>query len=621
MHVNIAIPCYISPHADAEAADNLAVPASHILRAEARHWLRAGATVRISCPRAHLDNDDPLRVIISADPLPAHADVWALHAMPGAPLPIDPREIRHGIVVAHAHQLDTLPAELRAADIILANTPASHRWLLAQDAGQAHWIGMPAWPPVRDDERAARRAELRAQHNLTDDTTSLALVWLPDDAPAHAAAWADLWREAGAGQPAQAVTRNRLTAFLRDLPAADVCVVVGDDDVAQFAALAAAAWGIPVAVIGATDAYGWLTDTPASSVAARLAAWLGDPIQRSADGGALREATKPFLPPAWQARLSRLLQQALDHTVPLPALPPSPPQETANPGTMLDEYARLNSQADVMLRGYVVRSKAPVVGRLIAWVRRNLTSHLREPYLDPTLERQVAFNRAVVQALARLDGEIQKTGRAAVAGSDRWPAFTQQRASAYAQLVALIPPGARCHVAGTGDGALLAALRAVGIEPHGCDADPAAAIAAQVRGFAVRHMAPSDYLASLPARGCDAILLSVGLATPSPADTLLLCSAARRALRPGGRLAVLLEEPAMRDAAGNRAYERSIELRAVMQAAGFALIAAQTPAPGNERNTPSDEPARAGIEARLKQIERALFGPQVAPAWIVGRVD
>jgi hypothetical protein len=31
-----------------------------------------------------------------------------------------------------------------------------------------------------------------------------------------------------------------------------------------------------------------------------------------------------------------------------------------------------------------------------------LTSHLREPYLDPTLERQVAFNREVVQTLRRL---------------------------------------------------------------------------------------------------------------------------------------------------------------------------------------------------------------------------
>ncbi len=62
----------------------------------------------------------------------------------------------------------------------------------------------------------------------------------------------------------------------------------------------------------------------------------------------------------------------------------------------------LTSSADVMLRGYTVRSGLPLVGPLVAWVRRNLTSHLREPYLDPTLERQVAFNRRVARALASL---------------------------------------------------------------------------------------------------------------------------------------------------------------------------------------------------------------------------
>ncbi len=67
--------------------------------------------------------------------------------------------------------------------------------------------------------------------------------------------------------------------------------------------------------------------------------------------------------------------------------------------------ARLNvaeRQSDVMLRNYRVHSKAPLVGPLITWVRRNLTSHLREPYLDPTLERQVALNRDLVKALQEI---------------------------------------------------------------------------------------------------------------------------------------------------------------------------------------------------------------------------
>jgi glycosyltransferase involved in cell wall biosynthesis len=62
----------------------------------------------------------------------------------------------------------------------------------------------------------------------------------------------------------------------------------------------------------------------------------------------------------------------------------------------------LGQSADVMLRSYTVRSGLPVVGPLVAWIRRNLTSHLREPYLDPTLERQVAFNRRVAQAMEML---------------------------------------------------------------------------------------------------------------------------------------------------------------------------------------------------------------------------
>ncbi|MBN1138389.1 MAG: hypothetical protein JXM73_17505 [Anaerolineae bacterium] len=62
----------------------------------------------------------------------------------------------------------------------------------------------------------------------------------------------------------------------------------------------------------------------------------------------------------------------------------------------------IERQADIMLRGYQVRSRVPVLGPLIAWVRRNLTSHLREPYLDPILERQVAVNRALVVVLREL---------------------------------------------------------------------------------------------------------------------------------------------------------------------------------------------------------------------------
>jgi hypothetical protein len=52
-----------------------------------------------------------------------------------------------------------------------------------------------------------------------------------------------------------------------------------------------------------------------------------------------------------------------------------------------------------MIRGYVVHSRVPLVGRIIAWLRRNMTTHLREPYMDPMFERQVAFNRHMIQLM------------------------------------------------------------------------------------------------------------------------------------------------------------------------------------------------------------------------------
>jgi FkbM family methyltransferase len=92
-----------------------------------------------------------------------------------------------------------------------------------------------------------------------------------------------------------------------------------------------------------------------------------------------------------------LPDQPFPHVRSLPTA--TPERAAALAQARADELKWLDAAADVMQRGYVVRSNAPLVGPLIAWVRRNLTSHLREPYLDPTLERQVAFNREVAQAL------------------------------------------------------------------------------------------------------------------------------------------------------------------------------------------------------------------------------
>lgn len=117
---------------------------------------------------------------------------------------------------------------------------------------------------------------------------------------------------------------------------------------------------------------------------------------------------KEFSLEAYEAGWSKIVAEA---TVWLPEQAPTYRRALSSAATQraaaaaqaqATELKWLEKAADVMQRGYVVRSNAPLIGPLLAWVRRNLTSHLREPYLDPTLERQVAFNREVVNTLQRL---------------------------------------------------------------------------------------------------------------------------------------------------------------------------------------------------------------------------
>lgn len=62
-------------------------------------------------------------------------------------------------------------------------------------------------------------------------------------------------------------------------------------------------------------------------------------------------------------------------------------------------WAELQSMADIALRDYRIRSNVPVIGRLIEFIRFHLTSHVKEAYLDPIIERQVMFNYQVVRLL------------------------------------------------------------------------------------------------------------------------------------------------------------------------------------------------------------------------------
>ena len=86
----------------------------------------------------------------------------------------------------------------------------------------------------------------------------------------------------------------------------------------------------------------------------------------------------------------------------------------------------VRDRADVAMRDYAVHSRLPIVGPLVAWLRRNLTSHLREPYFDPIVERQVAFNREVStwmeQAVEQLEQFEERLARLEEAwGDERRP--------------------------------------------------------------------------------------------------------------------------------------------------------------------------------------------------------
>jgi hypothetical protein len=57
----------------------------------------------------------------------------------------------------------------------------------------------------------------------------------------------------------------------------------------------------------------------------------------------------------------------------------------------------LDLQAEATRWKSTARSTVPLIGGLITWIRRNVTSHLREPYVVPTFERQMALNHQMLQ--------------------------------------------------------------------------------------------------------------------------------------------------------------------------------------------------------------------------------
>ena len=73
--------------------------------------------------------------------------------------------------------------------------------------------------------------------------------------------------------------------------------------------------------------------------------------------------------------------------------------------------APLRQQGALGVPGYQVESRLPLVGRMIGWLRRNLTSHLKEPYIDALAQQQTTFNLTIVEQLRQALEHAQREQR------------------------------------------------------------------------------------------------------------------------------------------------------------------------------------------------------------------
>jgi glycosyltransferase involved in cell wall biosynthesis len=181
----------------------------------------------------------------------------------------------------------------------------------------------------------------------------------------------------------------------------------------------AMACGVPV-VASRVGAMPWVVEDAgllfepgnADELAQRVVQVLEDAGVRQSLAERGLERAQAFSLEGYEASLTELVDKAVTYT--LPKAPPAPPESVSGQeGVQMGIPARhdvrllrllsdeIAGKSDISLDGYTVRSKVPVLGPLIAWVRRNLTSHLREPYLDPIVGRQVDYNVAAAQWVKR----------------------------------------------------------------------------------------------------------------------------------------------------------------------------------------------------------------------------
>ena len=248
---------------------------------------------------------------------------------------------------------------------------------------------------------------------------------------------------------------DKLPPFLR---LADVYVTASLHEGFGLPLIEAMACGTPV-VASRSGAMPWVVDDAgllfepgdASDLAEKVATVLEDDTLRQALVNRGLARSQEFSLSRYEARLAEIVDAAVTYR--MPDIPPRPSMKVSerhtaekdaeaqrafpwDGGLPADEAMRaviedLEAQGDVAMRGYVVRSNVPVLGPIIAWIRRNLTSHLREPYLDPMIERQVAFNH-------RVTGWIRQAVHALSASGERQRELERRVEALEAQVESLI---------------------------------------------------------------------------------------------------------------------------------------------------------------------------------------
>jgi glycosyltransferase involved in cell wall biosynthesis len=363
----------------------------------------------------------------------ARSDLYVYHCPVRYPLLESIREIERGAVILCGYG-DALLADLAPyADLITLPDPITAARLVERGGCEPERVGVLPYAVVwRPDAPLPKDTELVRRYNLEGrqvvlsgpladaekqvDVLIQALALVKQQIPGVVLMWL--------GSISRDLTDAIVPGAVEDTAPyhnlADVYISLAPGDTLDISLLEAMAAGRPV-IASRGPVSAWAVGADGLFFSSGEATELADCIMRVLTedvlcGKLVRNGlarTREFSREEYTSRWARLVTQAMawlptyswyTYLYPRSAQPVAGDMENNQTAeeSLMETLKRLYSTADVMLRDYRVRSRLPLIGPVVAWLRRNLTSHLREPYLDPMFERQVTFNREMVRVLERI---------------------------------------------------------------------------------------------------------------------------------------------------------------------------------------------------------------------------